>query len=611
MPQKQALQYGKVSFVEFKIPAFFIGSVAGELNKRRFITNSHFQVANSPVRFFPATQGFNDVIRGGAWYKAPHTLDGHWKEHVITQEHMTNVRAVDMDRDGDLDMVAAAGWQEEGAVIWMENRDGGMKFVIHDIAVLDHPENMVVADLDADGDYEVITGEMKGENNSTFIVFENDTVKDDKQWKKNIVSSSHGVCARMNVLDIDGDGDSDIVCDGNSQSHIYVWINESERQVSTDVSFEFFNIDDSYAPGWARSGDMDNDGDIDIIAGGGKKFFIYENDGYARGWKRYGSLEHQVDNPMGCNAAEPYDVDRDGDLDIIASRKYRSLGWWENPGGRLKNTPWDYHLFYNSESYYLHDMIRVDIDGDSNCDEIIVNVNKGYWKSDIKIMWFRPEDTGNRLWEAHEIETGREQSHHGHAGLDWGDINGDGRSDLAYSNGWYESTGNPSAQWVWHEVSQQFGISNNLIRDIDRDGDMDLVMSAGHHGRGVYWYERKGEQGRIKWIQHTIDPVIHHPEGLQAVDIDNDGDIDVMAAELFFGEVPGEYDWSDDAHNLYLYRNHGGKPIRWEKINIAPDKRPCHSFLLVDINRDGKLDVIAESSGAPGVLYIENTSDFR
>ena len=553
--------------------------------------------------------GRNDVVRGGKWYEAPDRDAGKWTGHEITPQHFSNVRTADMDGDGDMDIVAASGWQESGPLLWMENRDNGKDFVIHNIAVLYHPENIVVLDIDFDGDYEIITGEMKGGKDSSFLIFENDDVRNDRTWKKHVIDRSHGISARMNTMDFDGDGDQDIVCDGNAQSHIYVWINKSTRRMSGDVSFYFFNLDTVYAPGWIRSGDMDNDGDTDIIAGGGKQLYIYENDGDARGWKRFGSLEHPVDPPIGCNAAVIYDVDGDDDLDIIASRKYKNLGWWENPGGKLKSEPWEFHLFHHSESFYLHDMIRVDMDNDGKRDEIIANVNKGYWTSDIKLTWFSQADTGNRLWEANVIDPGRKETHHGHAGLDWGDINGDGLKDLAYSNGWYERSGRGDAQWAWHEVTGIYGISNTCIRDMDSDGDMDLVMSAGHHGRGVFWFEAAGDAEGITWTQHTVDAVIHNPEGLQVVDIDGDEDWDVVATELFFGEAPGEPDWEDDAHNLYLYRNHGGNPIRWEKINIAKNKRPCHSCIVVDIDGDGKLDIIAESSGAPGVIYIENISE--
>jgi len=48
-------------------------------------------------------------------------------------------------------------------------------------------------------------------------------------------------------------------------------------------------------------------------------------------------------------------------------------------------------------------------------------------------------------------------------------------------------------------------------------------------------------------VHHTVDPDVHHPEGLQCADVDGDGRPEIIAAELFFGERPGEPSWSQEA----------------------------------------------------------------
>ena len=126
-----------------------------------------------------------------------------------------------------------------------------------------------------------------------------------------------------------------------------------------------------------------------------------------------------------------------------------------------------------------------DIDMDGVPDDFVV-LYDNYRMKQGTLKWFRPESEMNKLWNAHAIEPGSMKTYHGHAGLDWGNINGDDFIDISYANGWYEGSENPGAGWTWHEVTGIYGISNTLIRDIDRDGDMDKVMSAGHHGRGVY-----------------------------------------------------------------------------------------------------------------------------
>lgn len=375
-----------------------------------------------------------------------------------------------------------------------------------------------------------------------------------------------------------------------------------------DFAFQRYYVDQNYggngAPGFVRAGDMDNDSDLDITAGGGRALFVYENDGNPSkpDWTRHGNLDPTGD--IGLNGACISDVDGDGDLDIVGAKYYSDLGWWENPGPPLTSTPWTFHKLATATEY-LHDFMLADLDGDGRTEEFIATLNSGgYWNTDITLKWFRPGADPTGLWESHTIESGRnEGSPHCHAGLDTGDVDNDGHLDIAFSNGWYEAPDDTTGTWVWHEVTTIYGISNTRLRDIDTDGDVDMIVSAGHHGDGVYLLYCPQDPISEVWLEEAIDALLLHPEGLAALDLDEDGDCDVVACDLDFDH------WNQEVHQVYVYENTGTQFLpSWNKQDISGPSYASHKLQMADINNDSRMDIISEGCGYRIVTYFENVT---
>ncbi len=388
---------------------------------------------------------------------------------------------------------------------------------------------------------------------------------------------------------------------------------------NADFKFKLVYVDTNYGgngrPGWVHAGDMDGDNDLDLIAGGGSALFVYENNGGAGGWQRHGSLD-PTDN-IGANGAVIVDVDSDGDLDVISAQFYDDIGWWENPCGANCDlssiTSWSFHAIGSVGSngafgphYYLHDIMQVNFGGSSGPQIVVPAISKTC--QSVAISWFEPGANVTEPWNEYIIEQGRSASSDGacnHAGIDAGDVDGDGHTDVAFSNGWYEAPDNPRTSWpsgAWHPVTNYDAISNTLIRDMDGDNNMDLVVASGHidENHDVRWYRNPGSSGQ-SWGMNVIG-TLRSPECLQVADLDDDEDLDVIACDLDWDR------WDQQVHNVYVFENNGNS-TSWSRKNVAPNSYPSHLLQLADINKDGLPDVISEATGYSVISYLENETE--
>jgi hypothetical protein len=122
--------------------------------------------------------------------------------------------------------------------------------------------------------------------------------------------------------------------------------------------------------------------------------------------------------------------------------------------------------------------------------------------------------------------------------------------------------------------------------DVDGDGDLDL-LAASPGDATVRWLKNDGTPADGGWIQ---DIVVGVGSGRDAVsnDVDNDGDLDVMAI--------------GDMGPLAWYENDGGL---WTEKVINASVLGATSLTLVDVNKDGRNDVVFTRCGTPGV-DVEN-----
>jgi len=124
--------------------------------------------------------------------------------------------------------------------------------------------------------------------------------------------------------------------------------------------------------------------------------------------------------------------------------------------------------------------------------------------------------------------------------VDLADVNGDGRLDavIALENGtdvwWFEAPENPTGEWTQHKIGVIAGQGFSMdTADFDGDGDPDVVIGE-HRGKQenrVVLFENVSDGAM--WKQHVINKglknTVDHHDGTQAVDLDGDGDLDIIS----------------------------------------------------------------------------------
>jgi hypothetical protein len=216
-------------------------------------------------------------------------LDGaQWREQVLGKVLIPiNSQPVDLDRDGDLDVVA--GSRTEERILWFENL-GDMKFVEHDILVSGLPSdlrltgfNLDYADIDHDGRLDIVTTAWPGS-----LVWLQQPDDPESTWVSHVIGSFiPDQLVSVTLADIDGDGDLDAFSGAYSSGPrdtdgADIGIDDSIGRIAwferrdSDPSKPWTRHDISrrkrgmYDKWLAR--DLDGDGDVDMVGTRGNSY---------------------------------------------------------------------------------------------------------------------------------------------------------------------------------------------------------------------------------------------------------------------------------------------------------------------------------------------------
>jgi hypothetical protein len=297
------------------------------------------------------------------------------------------------------------------------------------------------------------------------------------------------------------------------------------------------------------------------------------------------------------------DIDGDGMPDAIVAcgndMARQPVRLFLNRGGQLERVP----SWRSADSGYHGHIAVADVDGDGWQDVVVTEyLGAGGFGTRGGVKLYR-----NRHGNLEPLPAWRARESFSSFRCAWGDVDGDGRPDLAvaggevyrrlpepvrlYRNrdGWLES----EASWQSADSGYAYDV---LWEDINGDGWLDLVVACAAAPSRVY-LNRGGQLERIpSWVAQEVE----FANSLSAADVDGDGWIDVVIS--YNRQLGG-------SGRVVLFRNRAGQ------LEPTPSWRSAFAgygsgVVLVDLTGDGLPELVSGAWWDTVRVYLNRAGAF-
>lgn len=540
--------------------------------------------------------GIGGVGQGISWYENSGT--GTFTPRVVFSGAVggnSYLNVADMDTDGDLDVVAYR--QNVSTFAWYEN-NGVQVFSEHVITPLTTPSTyleMNVADLDDDGDMDILTGNTN--NGQRIVWYVNDGNENFTGQDLTVLAAT---APNPRIIDIDGDLDRDVIAGAQ-------WLENNGSEVFTPHKLGE-QLQQSNSVDYA---DMDGDGDIDLVTGGGslRSQFL---------WLENTKLMHVTAvSPVNASHVAPANADItitfDQPIDaasvnnssVIVRSKYRGVvpGALSVSGNTITFNPANDFMVGELVSVAVNDKVR-------SPSKHSLEFNYGFdfvIKASVGVTASFGTNPTIFTYGATPIS------------MDVADMDGDGDLDIVSCSG-------PQLHWHKNDGAGNFTqillttVGTNLaigLTDFNRDGRLDIVTRPSASGTGTVYLNDATQS-----FTATASLPFYNPTAGGFFDVDRDGYDDNFASGYSHfncgafaggggGTTPSSAgDFNGDGKVDYMFGGSTGQFMNHDGANAflatLIQNGAAVAAVRADFDGDGDYDVLFPAASTAAFWYRNN-----
>jgi hypothetical protein len=530
-----------------------------------------------------------------------------------------SVAAGDLDGDGYPDI--AAGDAGSRVTVWRNDRTpfsgawaaGNVAFGPPDaLAVV---RSVALADLDADGDLDIVAGCHSAEDNE-LLVLENNGAPFSGKWPQHDVGATSASIYKVVVSDLDQDGDLDIATGSGATPAVRVWENSGSPFGGL---WSGSNLAGSLPSSLGLvAADLDHDGDDDIVASAVDSLSAWSNTRPVASLGNWTEVAQPLPAPASLAVAAA-DLNYDGKLDLAAGASSGLLVWngdggytWTaNSGGLPTSGAWNAVAWGQHNSMGFRDLVAAAAgqglrayqlqQAGSNWVDVSTGLSTtGTFHSATLADGnhdYKPDlaaggsGVGVRVWQGNGSSWTFRNVLSGtvsFCGVAWGDVNHDGNEDIVAAscgaNGVSVWTGAGDFSFKMTSTPAASGSYGALaVGDVNHDGHLDIA-GAPQSGGITLWLGN----GAGAWAPQPILSATVTVNSLFLDDFDRDGNLDLLAGTAGAG--------------VLVWRGNGAAGWTLADLNL-PDKGAFLGAVFGRVDGDAALDIVA-AEGAGSGLHV-------